>query len=329
VKIAVYSIHPFEVPYLKAAFENRHEVVFITQELNEQTVKMAQFCDAVSLFTSDRANAAVLNQLHIYGVKYIALRSVGYDHVDLNKAKELAIRVANVPAYSPYSVAEHAVTLLMALNRKLILSQQLMQSGDFRLDGLTGFDMHEKTVGIVGLGKIGEAFANIMKGFGCKLLCYDPEFKPALEEQLNIRFVGFEELCINSDIISIHCPLNASTRHLFNKDIFSLMKKGIYIINTARGSVIKTEDLIWALDKGIVGGAGLDVYEFEKGLFFHDHHNTGIQDPVFKILRSYPNVLVTGHQAFLTETALQNIADSTLYNLDCFGAGKPSGNELW
>lgn len=329
MKVAVYSTHRFEVPYLKAAVQDKHELIFIEQELNEQTIELARFCDAVSLFTSDNANAAILTQLHTYGVKCIALRSVGYDHVDLNKAKELGIKAANVPAYSPYSVAEHAVTLLMALNRKLILSQQLIELNDFRLDGLTGFDVHEKTVGIVGLGKIGEAFARIMNGFGCKIVCYDPEPKPGLEKELNLQFVNFNELCMHSDIISIHCPLNASTRHLFNKDAFSMMKKGAYLVNTARGPIIKTEDLITALDDGTIGGAGLDVYEFEKGLFFHDHRSTEIQDTVFKKLRAYPNVLITGHQAFLTETALQNIADTTVHNLDCFEAGKIPDNELW
>jgi D-lactate dehydrogenase len=329
MKIAVYSTHAFEKAYLSHALCNAHKLIFIEEELNEHTAEKALACDAVSLFTSDQANASVIQKLVSLGIKYIALRSVGFDHVDLQKAKELTLKVANVPAYSPYSVAEQAVTLLMAMNRKLIVSQQLIALNDFRLDGLTGFDVHEKTIGIVGLGKIGEAFAKIMNGFGCKLLCCDPEPKPRLEKELNIQFVDFGKLCAHSDIISIHCPLNPSTRHLFNKNAFSMMKKGVYLINTARGPVINTNDLIWALEKGIVGAAGLDVYEFEKGLFFHDHRNDGVQDTVFKKLRSFPNVLITGHQAFLTETALQNIADTTAYNLDCFEAGKISGNELW
>ncbi|MBI3518854.1 MAG: 2-hydroxyacid dehydrogenase, partial [Bacteroidetes bacterium] len=288
----------------------------------------AKSCQAVSLFTSDKADASVLQTLAGYGVKYIALRSVGFDHVDLKEAKRLQMQVANVPAYSPHSVAEHAVTLLMTLNRKILLSQELMRVNDFRLDGLTGFDVHEKKIGIVGIGKIGETFARIMNGFGCELLCYDPCPRHELEVQLNIRFVDLAYLCTHSDVISIHCPLNKTTTHLFNKELFSIMKKGVFVINTARGPIINTQDLMQALDAGIVGAAGLDVYEFEKGLFFHDHSSKKTDDQVFQKLRLYKNVLITGHQAFLTETALKNIAQTTAYNLNCFAKGALSINAL-
>jgi D-lactate dehydrogenase len=328
MKIAVFSAHQFEMPYLTKAFASDHELVFIKDELNEHTIHQAVACHAVSLFTSDKANAAVLSKLSQMGIKYIALRSVGYDHVDLSSAKKLQIPVANVPAYSPYSVAEHAVTLLMALNRKLLLSQELIHTNNFILDGLTGFDVHGKTVGIVGLGKIGEAFATIMNGFGCKIVCYDPLPKHELGNKWNIQFVDLKTLCIQSDIISIHCPLNESTKHLFNKALFSIMKKGVYLINTSRGAIINTQDLIVALEEGIVGAAGLDVYEFEKGLFFHDYRGKELNDPVFSKLRTFKNVLITGHQAFLTETALKNIADTTAYNLDCFDKGISCPNSL-
>ncbi len=328
MKIAIYSAHPFEMTYLVNVLEGEHKLMVTEEELNETTVHLAESSSAVVLFTSDKVNENILKQLAIYGVKYIALRSVGFDHVDLKKAKELNIKVANVPAYSPYSVAEHAVMLLMALNRHLIQSRELIESNDFRLDELTGFDVHGKTVGIVGLGKIGQAFARIMNGFGCKLLCYDPNPNAELGKELNLQFVMLNELCSMSDIISIHCPLNASTKHLFNAAAFSRMKKGVFLINTARGPVIKTEDLLQALDLGLVGAVGLDVYEFEKGMFFHDHRNESINDPLFEKLRTYNNVLITGHQAFLTETALKNIADTTAYNLNCFEKGITCINEL-
>jgi D-lactate dehydrogenase len=318
---AIFSAHKFELPFLKQSLPNGQVFRFIEHALSDDTAHEARSCEAVSLFTSDKADVVVLNKLAVIGIKYIALRSVGFDHVDLKAAEQLNIKVANVPAYSPYSVAEHAVTLLLALNRKLLLSQELMLKNDFRLDGLTGFDLHEKTVGIVGLGKIGETFAKIMSGFGCRLLCYDPYPKHELEEKYNLKFVDLSELCAESDIISIHCPLNKTTNHLFDQHLFATMKKGVYLINTSRGPVINTVDLMYALDRGIVAGAGLDVYEFEKGLYFHDHTNVPVVDSVFQKLRSYKNVLLTGHQAFLTQTALKNIADTTAYNLNCFEKG--------
>ncbi|MDP1802949.1 MAG: 2-hydroxyacid dehydrogenase [Bacteroidota bacterium] len=328
MRIAVYSTHQFDKPYLTTAAV-KHELIFIDQELTESNVHLAESCDAVALFTSDHALAEVLEKLSKLNIKYIVLRSAGFDHVDLQKAKELGLKVANVPAYSPYAVAEHAVALLMALNRKLRSAHDLMKKQDFRLDGLTGFDVHGKTVGIIGLGKIGEAFARIMNGFGCKLLCFDPHPNYALEKELNIKFVLLSELCVEADIISIHCPLNKETKHLFNRNLFDQMKKGVYLINTARGPIINTTDLIIALNNGIVGAAGLDVYEFEKGLFFKDHRHDQIKDTIFNELMTLPNVLITGHQAFLTTTALQNIADTTINNLNCFEEGVECPNQLY
>ncbi|MBL7919930.1 MAG: 2-hydroxyacid dehydrogenase [Bacteroidia bacterium] len=326
MKVAVYSAHDFELPYLEKAISKDHSVTYTKHELSDVTIYFSQGCDAVALFTSDKADEGVLEKLNAIGIKNIVLRSVGFDHVDLIKAKELGMRIANVPAYSPYSVAEHAVTLLTAINRKLIQSRALINKNDFRLDGLTGFDLHEKTVGIIGLGKIGEIFAKIMNGFGCKLLCYDPHLKQSDNYSFKIENVSLKKLCAESDIISIHCPLNKYTKHLLNASVFSLMKKGIYIINTARGAIIKTEDLFTFLDNDLIGGLGLDVYEFEKGLFFHDHSKDGVKDAILQKLRAYPNVLITGHQAFLTETALKNIADTTAYNLSCFEKEIPCKN---
>ncbi len=329
MKIAVFSSHNFEMPYLTKALLNKNDIKFTDLELNENSFSFAEGCEAVSLFTTDKADKNILESLKILGVKYIVLRSVGFDHVDLISAKEIGMQIANVPAYSPYSVAEHAITLLTALNRKLIQSRILMDKNDFRLDGLTGFDLNGKTVGIIGLGKIGEIFAKIMNGFGCKLLCYDPHLNLSDDNLLKIENVSLKKLCADSDIISIHCPLNKYTKHLLNASVFSLMKKGVYIINTARGSIIKTEDLFASLDSGLIGGLGLDVYEFEKGLFFHDHSKEVLKDTVFQKLRAYPNVLITGHQAFLTQTALQNIAETTAYNLSCFEKKLPCKNALY
>lgn len=328
MKIAVFSTNDYEIPFLKNACEEKHELLFIQDALHENSVGASKSCDGVMLFTSDNASEIVLKKLSEYGVKFIALRSVGYDHIDLKAAKSLQFRVANVPAYSPHSVAEHAVLLLMALNRKLLVGQSLMKTNDFRLNGLTGFDINGKTVGIVGCGKIGKVFGKIMLGFGCKLLCYDPQPDRSLEKEMNMNFVGFTELCKQSDIISIHCPLTKDTKHLFNKAVFQQLKKNVYIINTSRGPVIKTDDLLEALSDGTIGGLGLDVYEFEKGLFFKDHRHEEIKDPYFEKLRNYKNVIITGHQAFLTENALKNIAETSFYNLNCFEKGTPCENEL-
>ena len=327
MKIAVFSAHPFEFPFLEA-YKAHHILNLIEEELDEHNAHLAKDSDAVMLFTSDKANAAVLELLAAQGVKAIALRSAGYDHIDLAKAAQLGIQVANVPSYSPYAVAEHAVAMLMALNRKLIPATDLFRQQDFRLDGLTGFDVHTKTVGVIGLGNIGKVFSKIMNGFGCQVICHEIAPDTTLEKELNLRFVSLEELCQTADIISIHCPLSPATHHLFDERLFNLMKKNVFIINTARGPIINTVDLIAALENGKIGAAGLDVYEFEKGLFFNDHRNKEIKDPLFAKLRQFKNVLITSHQGFLTETALQNISETALQNLTCFEKNMPCENTL-
>lgn len=328
MKTLVYSIHHFEKPFLEKANNGKHELLFTEQPLSENTSELAMGCEAVALFTSDNASEKVLDKLYDYGVKFIALRSVGYDHVDLAKAKLLGINVANVPAYSPYAIAEHTVALLMALNRKIVLGQQLMQINDFRLDQLVGFDLHGKTVGVVGTGKIGSAFAKIMHGFGCKLLGFDIEENKELITQTNISYTSLEDLCKHSNVVSVHCPLNTVTKYMFNNAVFNLMKNGVVFINTARGGIVNTRDLIKALDKGIVAAAGLDVYESEKSIFFYDHTGKQINDELFLKLRSYQNVLITGHQAFLTNEALQGIANTSIENLDGWQNKNTSDNDL-
>lgn len=324
----MFSSHRFAEPFLNKSNDNKHDLTYTEQSLNINTAELAKGFEAVTLFTSDIGSAEVLEKLSQVGVKYIALRSVGYDHIDLAKAKSLKMKVANVPSYSPYSIAEHSVALLMALNRKIVLGCQLMGKNDFRLDQLVGFDLHGKTVGIVGTGKIGSAFGNIMHGFGCKLLGYDLEHNSDLIRDANITYTSFEELCQTSDVISVHCPLNGATKYLFNKDSFAKMKKGVVFINTARGGVVNTVDLLDALESGIIGFAGLDVYENEKPIFFYDHKLSKIDDVLFHKLRNHPRVLLTGHQAFLTNEALTGIANTTIANLDAWAAAAISENEV-
>lgn len=328
MKTMVYSTHGFEKPFLNKAFHNSPDLIFTVYRLDMDTVKMATGCKAIIAFTTDDLSAEVLDKLYHNGIRFIALRSMGYDHINLTKAKELGIKVANVPNYSPFSVAEHALTLLLALNRKIINGQKLMARNDFSLNELVGIDLHQKTVGIIGLGKIGSAFAKIMNGFGCRLLGYDPIENKQLSKQIPLSYTPLKELCQQSDIISIHCPLNDETRYLFNEKVFSLMKKGSFLINTARGSILNTIDMLAALDNGTLAGAGLDVYENEKNIFFRNHLNTIILDPTFEKLRNHKNVIITGHQGFLTKEALSSIAQTTAENINNWEKEKINPNEL-
>jgi D-lactate dehydrogenase len=328
MKTLVFSCSNFEKPFLETVAQEKNELVFTEKSLNQNTAYLSKGFDAVSLFILDDAMSDVLALLHSNGVQFITLRSVGHDNVDLAAAHKLGIKVANVPSYSPNSIAEHAVALLMALNRKILLGQKMMNENNFCLDGLVGFDLFGKTVGIIGTGKIGSAFANIMKGFGCKLLGYDILKNKELILQTGITYLTLNELCKNSDVISVHCPLTNATHHLFNKQLFNEMKKGVFFINTARGGIVNTVDLLDAIEKGIIGAAGLDVYENEKPLFFRDHLDSPIKDTVFEKLRLLPNVIITGHQAFLTNEALGGIAETTIKNLTDFSERRYSENNL-
>jgi D-lactate dehydrogenase len=328
MKILMYSSYEFDRPIVENAMHGNLEFVYTDQPLNEENVQLAEGFEGISLFINDKATASILDKLYFYGVRYISLRSVGYDYIDLKRARALGIKVANVPAYSPYSVAEHAAALLMALNRKIVLGQHLMDIGDYRLDHLIGFDLHGKKVGIIGTGKIGSAFAKIMHGFGCSIIAYDPTESTELKQQIDIRYATLEEVCMNSDVISVHCPLNRETKYMFHKSIFSLMKKGVIFINTARGKIVNTEDLIDALQRGKVSAAGLDVYESEKNIFFRNLIDKNIRNETYIILRSLPNVLITGHQGFLTNEALQGIANTTIANLNAWAYNGTCENEL-
>lgn len=327
MKVIVYSARPYDQPVLQEAASGKHELLFTDKPLNMDTAESAAGCAAVALFTSDDASARVLEKLSALGIRYVALRSVGYDHVDLAAASSLGIRVANVPEYSPYSVAEHAVSLLMALNRKIVEGQTLIQMQDFRLDTLKGFDVHGKTVGVIGTGKIGMAFARIMHGFGVTLLAHDPVQKDQAHA-LEMRYVPLNELLQASDIVSLHCPLTPQTRHLLGTSQLAIMKRGAILINTSRGAVVSTDALINALQTGDLGGACLDVYENEKGIFFNDHRSDILRDEKFIRLRSFRNVLISGHQAFLTQQAIEAIASVTVSNLDAWQHSKTCANEL-
>lgn len=329
MKVAVFSLHNFEKDYLLKSNAGRHELVLLPTPLSESTVALASGCHAVSIFTADNARGVVLQELKKMGINFLAIRAAGYNQVDLKKARELNIKVARVPAYSPYAIAEHTIALILALNRKLVRAHQRVMDLNFSLDGLVGFDMNGKTVGVIGTGKIGTVFIQILRGFGCKVLAYDEYKNPIVEKMPGVSYTDFDSLCRQSDIISLHVPLNDNTRYMINANTIAQMKPGVMLINTSRGALIKTKDVINALKSRHIGSLGLDVYEEEEGLFFFDHSDYDIlQDDTISRLMTFKNVLITAHQAFLTDTALTNIADTTLLNLDCFAQEKPSPNEI-
>lgn len=317
MKVAIYSAHRFEKAFLEEA-DDCNELVMINEPLSEANVHKAKGCGAVSIFVTDDASAAVLQKLAALGVRYITLRSAGYNNVDLDEAEKLHLKVACVADYSPYAVAEHAVGLMLALNRHLMEAHLRIRQHNFKLDGLMGFDMHGKTVGIIGTGKIGAQVARILRGFGCHILACDPHENEQLKEECAVEYVDLDTLYHRSDIITLHAPLNESTRNLINASAIGKMKRGVMIINTGRGAMVNTSAVIEGLKTGQVGYVGLDVYEHENGLFFEDHSTEMLQDEIFARLTSLNNVLVTSHQGFLTDTALRNIAEDTARNLECF-----------
>jgi D-lactate dehydrogenase len=300
----------------------------VEESLSLKTVHLAEGFEAISVFTNDDLSEEVLQILAAMQVKFIATRSAGFDHINICKAEVLEISVANVPEYSPYSIAEHAIALLLALNRKIVRADQNVKDHNFSLDDLIGFDLHGKTIGIIGLGKIGGIVAKILHGFGCRILAFDLYPNQDYIDQYGMEYVSLDQLYQQSDIISIHCPLNNATRHMINEEAIKKMKKGVMLINTGRGAVVDTEALIKGLKEEKIGFAGLDVYENEKGLFFFNHENKILQDDTFARLTTFQNVLITGHQAFLTKEALGSIAETTIENLECFAKGVRPKSEL-
>jgi len=328
MKIAVFSTKPYDREFLEAAnAEPKHALRFFEPHLRPETSALAAGSEVACAFVHDQLDAAVLRRLAEGGTRLIALRCAGFNHVDLEEAERLGLAVTRVPAYSPHAVAEHAVGLILALNRKIHRAHARVREGNLALEGLMGFDLHGQTAGIIGTGKIGAVFAKIMNGFGCRLLAYDPVRNPDCEG-LGVRYVGLAELFPEADLISLHCPLTPETHHLVNRDAIKQMKRGVMLINTSRGAVIDTKAVIEALKSGRIGALGLDVYEEEADLFFEDLSNRVIQDDVFARLLTFPNVIITGHQAFFTRTAMEAIARTTLANITAFARGEKSGNEV-
>lgn len=294
---------------------------FLESSLSLSTAALAQGHEVVCAFINDDLSAPVLEQLAQGGTRLIVLRSAGYNHVDLTAAQRLGLAVARVPAYSPHAIAEHSLALILALNRRIHRAYNRTREGDFSLHGLIGFDLHGKTVGIIGAGKIGAVLARIMLGLGCKVLAFDPQIDAELSTQ-GVRFTDLDELLNHSDIVSLHCPLNSQTHHLINAHRLAQLKPGAMLINTGRGALIDTPALIKVLKSGHLGYLGLDVYEEEADLFFQDGSDQPLQDDVLARLLTFPNVIVTAHQAFLTQEALACIAQTTLANLAAWRAGR-------
>ncbi len=322
MRIAVFSAKSYDREHLSHANRayadgSSHSLTFLDAHLDETTAALARGFDAVCVFVNDRLTRGVLSALAALGVRLVALRCAGFNNVDVAAAKELGLVVARVPAYSPHAVAEHAVALILTLNRKTHRAYNRVRDGNFALNGLAGFDLFGKTVGIVGTGKIGCVLAEIMLGFGCRVLAFDQLPNQALVER-KVQYVPFAQLLAESDIISLHCPLNAQTKHLFNRDSLLAMKAGSLLVNTGRGGLIDTKALVESLKTKHLGGVCMDVYEEEEHLFFEDHSGEVLEDDVFARLLTFPNVLITAHQGFLTKEALTNIADVTLSNIHAF-----------
>lgn len=313
--------------FLKSPYKNEHELNFLDVPLNKQTAVLAESNEVACIFVNDTADAGVLEILAQKGIKLIALRCAGFNNIDLEAANKLGFKVVRVPSYSPHSVAEHTLALILALNRKTHRAYNRVREGNFSLSGLMGFDLHGKTVGLIGLGKIGLVTAKILQGFGCHVLGYDL-MKKEDQEQTGIKFTDLQTIYATSDIISLHCPLTPETFHLINRDSISQMKKGVMLINTSRGALIDTKAVITGLKEGRIQFLGLDVYEEEEHLFFEDLSTKIIQDDVFMRLLSFNNVLITGHQAFLTSNALEAIADTTLQNIQASAESKTLENEV-
>ncbi len=322
MQVAVFSTKSYDRQFLTHANQKyRHQLNFLEPHLTKDTCKLGFCFPAICVFVNDILDGQVLGLLSEHGTRLIALRCAGFNNVDMSAAKQLGITVARVPAYSPHGVAEHAVALMLALNRKIYRAYNRVHDGNFSLEGLLGFELHGKTVGIMGTGKIGLALARIMRGFGMEVLAYDTRPNPECES-LGVRYVPKDELYAYSDIISLHLPLMRETYRIINKEALDSMKTGVMLINTSRGGLIHSSCLIDGLKSGKIGYLGLDVYEEEEGLFFEDLSGQVILDDIFARLLSFPNVLITSHQAFFTDTALENIAGTTLSNIFDFESGK-------
>ncbi|MBE2893686.1 2-hydroxyacid dehydrogenase [Spirabiliibacterium falconis] len=328
MKVAVYSTKKYDKNYFELVnVKYGFELEFYDFMLTERTAKMAEGADAVCIFVNDVADRRVLERLNAIGVKLVALRCAGFNNVDLKAAQELGIKVVRVPAYSPEAVAEHTVGLMLALNRRIHRAYNRTRDANFSLEGLMGFNMYGRTAGVIGSGKIGVAVMRILKGLGMNVLTYDPFENPQALE-LGAKYVDLDTLYRQSHVITLHCPATPENYHMLNKEAFDKMRDGVLIVNTSRGSLINTKDALKALKSHKIRGLGIDVYENEQGLFFEDKSNDVIQDDTFSLLAASHNVLMTGHQAFLTEDAITNIAEVTLRNIADVVRNIPCANEV-
>lgn len=327
MKILVYSTKSYTEETFNKANMNNVTLDYCVASLTEQTASLAKGYQGVCCFVDDDVNAEVIQQLTSYGVGLVLLRCTGFNNVDLDAAEKNGICVMRVSHYSPYSVAEFALAMMLTLNRKIHRAYNRVREGNFLLNGLLGFDMHGKTIGIIGTGKIGSALAEILSGFSCQVLAHDLVEDTRCQE-LGVNYIGLNELLQAADIISIHLPLTPKTMHLINKESLSLMKDSAILINTSRGAIVNTTDLIAALKQRRLRGVGLDVYEEESEIYYHDLRDQIIDDDTFARLLTFPNVLVTGHQGFFTEEALADIARTTMANIDAFLNNRDEGNCL-
>ncbi|MDB5801571.1 MAG: hydroxyacid dehydrogenase [Rhodocyclales bacterium] len=329
MRIAVFDTHSYDEQALTEANLGRNHVLeFFEERLHDKTVELAQGFDVVCPFVNCRLTAPVLQRLGQIGIKLIVLRAAGFNGIDIAAAQALGICVARVPAYSPEAVAEHCFALLLTLVRKTHRAYNRVREQNFSLDGLEGFNLHGKTFGALGAGRIGQCAMRIARGFGCKLIAYDPYENPQLAADTGFDYVSLEELLLNADIISLHLPLTEQSHHIINADAIAQMRRGVVIINTSRGALVDTHAVIDALKSGKVGGVGLDVYEMEEGVFFHDLSNGLLQDDMLARLMIFPNVLITSHQGFLTREALHAIAETTLGNADAFARDETLVNQV-
>lgn len=328
MKTLIYSAKEFEIPYLNNANQDAHSFTFIPERLTSSTAIRALGYDAISIFSADDASQIVLTKLKDFGVKYITLRSAGYDNVNLKLAKSLGFKVANAPDYSPNAVAEHAIALLLALNRKITLSRKQTQHYDFSLTNLVGFDLVGKKVGIVGIGRIGSVIVKIINGFGCSIIATDPSEDQKMIEAFNVAYKDIDTLCSESDIIILCAPLNKDTHQLIDSSKLALMHNKVLLINVARGAVVHTQDVIEAIENGTISGYATDVYDKESGIFFYDRSNDKPHDTILEQLLSHDKILLTPHQAFATREAITNIARTTVTNLDSWEEGVNPTTEL-
>jgi len=327
MKVTFYSMKSYDERHFSEESDGRHQLVFHGTELNPSTAQLAEGSEAICAFVNDQLDRETLLLLAQGRTQTVALRCAGFNNVDLEAAKEVGIKVVRVPAYSPHAVAEHTLGLLLALNRRIHRAYNRVREGNFSLQGLVGFDVFGKTVGVIGAGRIGVEVIRLFKGFGCDVVCYDLSENETVRE-LGARYVELEELFACCDIISLHCPLLDSTHHLIDAVAIEKMKAGVTLLNTSRGALIDTTAVIEGLKKGKIGNLGIDVYEEEDNLFFEDQSEQIMQDDVFARLLTFPNVLITGHQGFLTTNALTQIAQTTLQNLSDIEAGRDCANEV-